>query len=272
MNRRVRLGQGLLLAALAMVGLSPASVVASVPTGITQQGRVLDADGNAVSGDVTIVFTAYDAATDGTSLWTETQTITLDDGYFSARLGEDADNAFPDDFFDGSVRYIGITIGSDDELAPRERIASVPYAYHANEVTGDIHPASVTVGGVEVISKTGTIPVARITGKLPATQLTGFSSLLSTVDTASAGGAGVISTATATCGAGKFATGGGCTVSMCTAGQGSPQGFVPKVDEAVVAAGKPTGWQCTMQFFDDPDTAGTATCTTEAHAVCVSDN
>lgn len=268
MNRRVRLGQGLLLAALAMVGLSPASVVASVPTGITQQGRVLDADGNAVSGDVTIVFTAYDAATDGKSLWTETQTITLDEGYFSARLGEDADNAFPDDFFDGSVRYIGITIGSDDELTPRERIASVPYAYHANEVTGDIHPASVTVGGVEVISKTGTIPVARINGKLPATQLTGFSSLLSTVTTA--GTTNIVSSATAACGAGKFATGGGCSTTTCT-GE-APQGFVPKTDEPVVSGGKPTGWACTFQYFNDPDSAQAPSCITAAHAICASDN
>jgi hypothetical protein len=270
MKRQVRLGQWLLLAALGFAGLAPTNVDAAVPTGITQQGRVLDADGNAIAGEVTMVFTAYDEATDGTSLWTETQSITLDEGYFSARLGEDSDNPFPDDFFDGSVRYIGITIGSDDELAPRERIASVPYAYHASEVTGDIHPASVTVGGVEVIDATGKIPVASISGKLPATQLTGFSSLLSTVDVAAASAA-VVSSATAPCGAGKFATGGGCSVNSCPTP--AMQGFVPKTDEPVVSGGKPTGWQCSMQFFDDPDAAGATTgCSVEAHAVCVSDN
>lgn len=269
MNRHVRLGQGLLLAMLGIVGLMPARVEATVPTGITQQGRVLDSDGNAISGDVTMVFTAYDAATGGNELWAETHTITLDEGYFSARLGEDADNLFPADFFDGSVRYIGIKIGSDDELTPRERLASVPYAYHANEVTGHIHPASVTVGGVEVITANGTIPVARITGKLPATQLTGFSSLLSTVSVTSAN-AGAVSSATASCGAGAFATGGGCSTNGCTGG--TPQGFVPKTDEPTVAAGKPTGWQCSLQYFDDPDVAGTASCTTEAHAICVSEN
>jgi hypothetical protein len=246
--------------------LAPADVEAAVPTGITQQGRVLDADGNAISGEVTMVFTAYDEATEGTSLWTETQTITLDEGYFSARLGEDGDNPFPADFFDGSVRYIGVTIGSDDELAPRERIASVPYAYHAGEVTGDIHPASVTVGGVEVIDSAGKIPVASIVGKLPATQLTGFSSLLSTV-TASAAAAQV-TTATAACGAGKFATGGGCAISSCT-NAATPSGVIPKADEPVVTGGKPTGWKCTMQA---QAASGTPACALLASAVCASDN
>jgi hypothetical protein len=265
MKRQVRLGQWLLLAALGFAGLAPANVDAAVPTGITQQGRVLDADGNAVSGEVTMVFTAYDEATDGNSLWTETQTITLDEGYFSARLGEDADNLFPADFFDGSVRYIGITIGSDDELAPRERIASVPYAYHAGEVTGDIHPASVTVGGVEVINAAGKIPVASISGKLPATQLTGFSSLLSSVQLTGTN-AETTSTAVVSCGAGKFATGGGCNIVACPSGA-SPTGFMTKTDEPVVSGGKPTGWSC--GFIHYPSTA---TCRTKASAVCASDN
>jgi hypothetical protein len=265
MKRQVRLGQWLLLAALGFASLAPANVDAAVPTGITQQGRVLDADGNAVSGEVTMVFTAYDEATEGTSLWTETQTITLDEGYFSARLGEDADNLFPADFFDGSVRYIGITIGSDDELAPRERIASVPYAYHAGEVTGDIHPASVTVGGVEVIDAAGKIPVASISGKLPATQLTGFSSLLSTVTATSA--SAQVSTITVSCGAGKYATGGGCYVPTCTGA--TPTGVITKLDEPAVAGGKPTGWKCTTQA---QAASGTPSCPVTATAVCVSDN
>ena len=48
----------------------------------------MDASGNPVAGTVQIVFTIYDAPTGGTQLWTETQMVTLDDGYFSAALGE----------------------------------------------------------------------------------------------------------------------------------------------------------------------------------------
>src|SRR5687768_3793467 len=132
-----------------------AAAEAAVPSGITQQGRVLDADGNPVTSEVAITFTIYDdpmEAEEANVLWSEVLNIQLDDGYFSARLGEDGDNAFPATLFDGSVRYLGIKIGTDDELAPRARLASVPYAFVAGDAIGDIHPLSVTVNGKEVIN------------------------------------------------------------------------------------------------------------------------
>jgi hypothetical protein len=59
-------------------------------------------------------------------LWTEEQDITLDDGYFSTELG--TITAIPADLFDGSKLYLGVTVGNDDEMTPRQTISSVPYA------------------------------------------------------------------------------------------------------------------------------------------------
>src|SRR5262245_11759103 len=60
---------------------------AGVPQLITEQGRLLDATGAPVTGTVSLAFSIYDVPTGGTALWTETQSATLDDGYFVLQLG-----------------------------------------------------------------------------------------------------------------------------------------------------------------------------------------
>jgi hypothetical protein len=108
---------------------------ASVPISLTQQGRILDSTGVPVAGKVAIVFTVYDSPTASAAtdiLWTETQNVTPDDGYFSAQLGAVVANPFPAGTFDGSVRYLGVKVGSDAEMTPRQAITSVPYAFQAS--------------------------------------------------------------------------------------------------------------------------------------------
>ena len=125
---------GALLLALgtwsAVASAAPASLA---PAAITQQGRILGKDGMPVSTTIPITFTIYNDAKKSASanvLWTETQNITLDDGYFSAHLG-DGDTALDPTIFDGTELFLGVTVGSDSEMAPREVITSVPYAFSA---------------------------------------------------------------------------------------------------------------------------------------------
>lgn len=113
---------------VAAVGMA-STAQASVPGTLTQQGRLLDSSGMPITNSVAITFTLYDAGTGGTNLWTETITVTPDDGYFSVQLG--AMTAFGAGVFDGSTRYLGVTVGSDPEMTPRETVSSVPYAFHA---------------------------------------------------------------------------------------------------------------------------------------------
>jgi hypothetical protein len=130
---------------------SPAS--ATVPHALTEQGRLLDSAGNPQTGVVSVRFALYDAPTSGAPLWTETQSVPLDVGYFSAQLG--AVTPIPGSVWDGSTRYVGITVGSDAEMAPRQPTSSVPYALVADDAVGDLHPASVTVAGTLVIDAQG---------------------------------------------------------------------------------------------------------------------
>ncbi|MBI5482314.1 MAG: collagen-like protein, partial [Deltaproteobacteria bacterium] len=161
----------LLLAAVAGIGLLPVvGAAGSVPQLVTQQGRLLKADGTAITESVSLTFAVYASATGGTALWTETQTVTPDDGYFVVALG--AVTTFPAGLWDGSVRFLGAAVDDDAEMAPREQVVSVPYALVANDAVGDIHPTSVTVNGTEVIDSSGQW-VGSTTGMIGPTGPTG---------------------------------------------------------------------------------------------------
>ncbi len=135
-------------AALSAASLVSGSAFAAppVPATLTQQGRILDKTGAPVSSKVKIVFNVYAAATGGDALWTEEQNITLDDGYFSAQLG--SVTAIPDGVFDGTVRYIGVTVGADDEMTPREPVTSVPYALTAGTAAVASSAAFTSLTGI----------------------------------------------------------------------------------------------------------------------------
>ena len=126
---------------------------AAVPPNLVEQGRLLDVNGAPLTGMVNVTFSIYDTAAGNAVFWTETQSLTLDAGYFSALLGETV--AFGPSVFNGSTRYLGIKVNTDPEMAPRQVVDSVPYALLANNVNGDITPSSVSVGGTMVINSTG---------------------------------------------------------------------------------------------------------------------
>jgi len=128
----------------------------AVPPTITHQGRLYDASKMPVSGPIDVTFKIYANENDVDPIWSETQTISFDEGYFSADLGKVVPfetASIP--VFDGSVRYMGVTVGADPEMTPRAVVQSVPYAMVAGDVFGDIHPTSISVGGTTIINSMG---------------------------------------------------------------------------------------------------------------------
>lgn len=119
--------------------LLPAVALAQVPSTIAYQGRLLDAGGNPQSGVVTMQFAVFDVATAGTSLWCETQTVALTDGYYAVSLGGGAPcgtNSVPlHQAFAGTDRWLEISVASVP-LTPRQKVGAVPYAYVASALAG----------------------------------------------------------------------------------------------------------------------------------------
>ncbi len=112
-----------------------------------------DSSGVPLSGTATLVFSLYLQPTGGAAIWTETDEVPLSVGYFSLALGQTT--PFAASLFSGSPLYLGLQVGSDPEMTPRQQILSVPYAVVASDATGDIHPSSVTVHGEPVINAQG---------------------------------------------------------------------------------------------------------------------
>src|SRR5689334_22699705 len=140
----MRLQRSFLVAVmLAGVAAIAPRAAAAVPPTITNQGRLFDAGGAPIEGQLSVLFAIYDAEDATTPIWSEEHAITFDQGFYSVSLGSVV--PFGDKVFDGSLRYFGITIGDEPELSPRSPIQSVPYALLAQDVNGDIHPTTVTI-------------------------------------------------------------------------------------------------------------------------------
>ena len=117
---------------------SPAGV--PVPHLINYQGRLTDLQGRPREGDHYMRFCIYDVASGGTALWCEPSDPTtrlkvlVKQGVFSVLLG--GTNPIPAIVFDvaSSDRWLGVQIDPDtEEMDPRRRIASVGYAYRAED-------------------------------------------------------------------------------------------------------------------------------------------
>jgi len=110
-------------------------ISASTPPLINYQGRILDSEGNPVpDGNYAVTFTIYDAPTDGTVWWTETQPdIAVTDGYFGAVLGNLA--PISDTTFKDPERYLEIAINGQ-AISPRVQFTSTGYAYQVGTIDG----------------------------------------------------------------------------------------------------------------------------------------
>ena len=147
--------KSLLLSALLLL---PSIALAEVPMELTHQGRLFDSTGVPLTGAQDITFSLFDASSGGNQIWSETQTLDLDGGYFSTQLGADASgNPLSDAFFDDDL-WLEITVGSGSPLPTRLQLVSVPFARKAGGVSGGVvDAAEVRVDGTTVIDSSGSI-------------------------------------------------------------------------------------------------------------------
>ena len=109
-----------------------ADVLASgVNTGLlSYQGYLTDASGEPLTGGVDITFRLYDAPSGGAALWTEAHTnvnaVPVEDGLFNVMLG--SLTPISSTVWSSGASYLGVQVGDDAEMAPREVVGNVPTA------------------------------------------------------------------------------------------------------------------------------------------------
>lgn len=127
-----------------------AAVPQDSPETIHYQGRFTDPGGIPLDGPVTLTFRLFTADIDGANLWTETHTdVSLNEGVATILLGSLA--SFPEDAFTSPGRFIEIELDGV-VLAPRLRLASVPFALESNRLQGKSASDFEPKGSVLVLS------------------------------------------------------------------------------------------------------------------------
>lgn len=121
--------------------LSATGAQAQGPSTVTYQGRLMDANGAPKFGPVSVQFAVFDDETNAANrLWCEKQVMALTDGYYVAYLGSGVPCDQPGTgslaaAFAGPNRYLELTV-EGSVLAPRTRIAAVPFALAAASIVG----------------------------------------------------------------------------------------------------------------------------------------
>ena len=115
---------------------------AAINEQIAFYGTLQDTLGTNLVGTYDMVFRFYDAPSGGTLLDISTHTVAngnpvvVSAGEFRVQLGSGTGNALNGLNFNTDNIYIGLTIGSDSEMIPRERLSAAPYAFNADRLDG----------------------------------------------------------------------------------------------------------------------------------------
>ena len=104
--------------------------LAAPPQTLDYQGYLANSSGVPLTGTQSVEINLYSAASGGTVLWTQSSSPTLTNGRFTVVLDGSGGNAFPAGLFDQQL-YVGLTVGTDAEMTPRQSLTSVPSAFEA---------------------------------------------------------------------------------------------------------------------------------------------
>ena len=133
--------------AVGQAGVQPAqaqavAAPANIGPAVSYQGTLRNADGSLANGSYNIMICIYGqltggnctAGNQGAALHQETFTgVQVRSGIFSVVLGDA--KPFPANLFQDAPRFIGITVNSDPEMTPRQRLNAVPWALQAASAT-----------------------------------------------------------------------------------------------------------------------------------------
>jgi len=123
----------ILMATLFMLSAMTPNAHAAVPMTMNYQGYLTDSEGTPVNGTVDMTFSLYATSGGASALWWEDHSVTVTDGVYSVVLGNTTPLS-PSHFID--PLYLGVQVGTDAEMTPRQKITSVAFAINADRLDG----------------------------------------------------------------------------------------------------------------------------------------
>jgi len=139
---------------LVVLVLLPSVAAADAPGLIPLQGVLTDPEGYPIMGQADVIFALYPSNSAEMALWTESQELTLQDGTFTAYLGEKTELSL-DIFQENDEVWLGVTVEDDPEMS-RVLLGSAPYAAFAQ------YCGSVPAHTHEFSELTGSIPTEQL--------------------------------------------------------------------------------------------------------------
>jgi cytoskeletal protein CcmA (bactofilin family) len=126
------------------------------------QARLTDSSDNPITTPTDVRFIIYNhqTASGSARLWEELRYIDPDqDGIFSVTLG--TEQAINSSIFSENVNlWLGVTVETDPEATPRQRIATVGYALNAETLQGFPPSASASADQIPVLTQEGDLVLA----------------------------------------------------------------------------------------------------------------
>lgn len=128
---------------------------------IPYQGRLADASGNPLTNTYPMIFRLYSSGTNGVPLWEENwngpNSVQVSDGLFNVMLG--SLTPIPENVITtNEMLWLGITVGTDDEMTPRIQLGTVPYSHQAQTVPdGSITAEKIAEGAIPPGVPVGTV-------------------------------------------------------------------------------------------------------------------
>ena len=132
------------LLVVVLAAIVAASAGAEIPATMTYQGVITDAGGDPIAdGDYAITFRLYDAASGGSLLWEENQSVTVSGGVFDAQLGSSTPLSLA---FDAPY-WLAISVEGGPEMTPRTPLTATAYSLGTRAIPDSaVTPEKISTG------------------------------------------------------------------------------------------------------------------------------
>ncbi|MBU0649049.1 hypothetical protein KJ969_03040, partial [Patescibacteria group bacterium] len=138
---------------------APPKTEAAINKYLNYQGKLLNSTSIPVAdSSYNITFKIYNAPTGGATLWSDSISVSTQNGLFSILLG--SSSTIDLNFEDESAYYLGVEVEGDGEMTPRKQIGAAAYAFNSDLLDGlDKTQAGSTSAAIVALDANGNLTI-----------------------------------------------------------------------------------------------------------------